>query len=154
MEAICSFETSVSAYRTTRYRYWEDHSLNSHCCENLKTYPLKDWGLSVGRLICCWASPAQSFLASDLVAIYDQDFCSLLDMYGFRSGGLLFDEGRGRSVAPSVLFFPDGQIAAGPRQHSHCWFRVLRDSWPYFTVWRLCDPSEHSVYFKYRIYSK
>jgi hypothetical protein len=25
-------------------------------------------------------------------------------------------------------------IAAGPRQHSHSWVRVSRDSWPYFTV--------------------
>jgi hypothetical protein len=25
-------------------------------------------------------------------------------------------------------------IAAGPREHRHSWVRVLRDSWPYFTV--------------------
>jgi hypothetical protein len=25
-------------------------------------------------------------------------------------------------------------IAAGPRQRSHPWFRIPRDSWPYFTV--------------------
>jgi hypothetical protein len=33
-----------------------------------------------------WSSPAQSFLASGLVEIYDQHFCSLLDMHVFRSG--------------------------------------------------------------------
>jgi hypothetical protein len=29
-------------------------------------------------------------------------------------------------------------IAADPRQHSQSWFRVPRDSWPYFTVSQLC----------------
>jgi hypothetical protein len=39
----------------------------------------------VGRLYCCWPSPAQSLLASSLVDIYEQDLCSLLDMSVFRS---------------------------------------------------------------------
>jgi hypothetical protein len=32
----------------------------------------------VGQSNCCWPSPAQSFLASSLIKIYEQDFCSLL----------------------------------------------------------------------------
>jgi hypothetical protein len=36
-------------------------------------------------------------------------------------------------------------IAAGCRQHSHPWFRVPWDSWPYFTVWRLWEPWDHSL---------
>jgi hypothetical protein len=40
----------------------------------------------VGRLNNCLFSPAQSFLASGLLEIHDQDFCSLLDMYLFRNG--------------------------------------------------------------------
>jgi hypothetical protein len=31
-------------------------------------------------------------------------------------------------------------IASGPRQHSDSLFRVPRDSWPYFTLWRLRGP--------------
>jgi hypothetical protein len=38
---------------------------------------------NVGSLNCFWSSPAQPFLASSLVEIYDQDFCSLLDVYAF-----------------------------------------------------------------------
>jgi hypothetical protein len=50
------------------------------------------YGRSVDRNIrlsicrACWPLPAQAFLASDVVEIYDQDFCSLLDMYVLRSG--------------------------------------------------------------------
>jgi hypothetical protein len=40
----------------------------------------------VGRLNCCWSSPAQSFLSK----ICDQDFCSLLHMYVFTSGASSF----------------------------------------------------------------
>jgi hypothetical protein len=40
----------------------------------------------VSELNCCWPSPALSFLASGLFEIYDQDFCSPLDMYVFRNG--------------------------------------------------------------------
>jgi hypothetical protein len=35
---------------------------------------------------------------------------------------------------------PDCYIAPGPRQHCYFWFRVPRDLWPYFTVWRLWEP--------------
>jgi hypothetical protein len=42
--------------------------------------------ISFGRLNFCWPLPAQSFLASGLVEIYDQVFCSLLDRYVFGSG--------------------------------------------------------------------
>jgi hypothetical protein len=38
-----------------------------------------------GKLNCYWSSPAQSYLTLGIVEIYDQDFCSLLDMYIFRS---------------------------------------------------------------------
>jgi hypothetical protein len=38
-----------------------------------------------------------------------------------------------------------GQISASPRQHSHTWFRVSRDSRPYFTVWRFWEPSDPSI---------
>jgi hypothetical protein len=43
-------------------------------------------GLWVLRLNCCWSLPVKSFLASGLIEIYEQDFCSVLDMYVFRSG--------------------------------------------------------------------
>jgi hypothetical protein len=33
----------------------------------------------------------------------------------------------------------DGTCSAGPRQHSHSWFRVPRGSWTYFTVSRLWE---------------
>jgi hypothetical protein len=41
---------------------------------------------SVGQLNCCLSSPAQSFLSSGLVEIYDQDVCFFLYIYVFRSG--------------------------------------------------------------------
>jgi hypothetical protein len=37
MEAACSFETSVSAHKTTRCNNPEDHNLNNHSRENLKS---------------------------------------------------------------------------------------------------------------------
>jgi hypothetical protein len=40
----------------------------------------------VGLSNSFWSSPAQSFLASGLVEIYNQDFCSLRDMYMFWNG--------------------------------------------------------------------
>jgi hypothetical protein len=40
-----------------------------------------------------------------------------------------------------------GQIFADPRQHSHSWFRILPNSWPYFTLswlWKSCSScSDH-----------
>jgi hypothetical protein len=42
--------------------------------------------ISGGQLNFCWPSPAQSFLVSRLVEIYDQVFCSLLNMYVFARG--------------------------------------------------------------------
>jgi hypothetical protein len=38
MEAICSFETSVTTQRTTRPHIPEDDTLYNHRCENLKSY--------------------------------------------------------------------------------------------------------------------
>jgi hypothetical protein len=38
---------------------------------------------------------------------------------------------------------PVQSISAGPRQHSDSSFRVSRDSWPYFAVWRLWKLSYH-----------
>jgi hypothetical protein len=45
-------------------------------------------GRSVGRVKCCWASPAQLFLVLSPVGIHDQDvkMFSLLNMYVFESG--------------------------------------------------------------------
>jgi hypothetical protein len=57
-----------------------------------------------GRLNCIWPSPAQLFVASGLIEIHDQDFCSLLDMYVFEKWGLPFDEGRGRSFSGGAAF--------------------------------------------------
>jgi hypothetical protein len=37
MKAACSFEMSVFTYKTSSYHNQEDHSLNNHCCTNLKT---------------------------------------------------------------------------------------------------------------------
>jgi hypothetical protein len=42
--------------------------------------------LSVGRSNSCWSSPAQSVLASVSSRSMTQDFCTLPDMYVFRSG--------------------------------------------------------------------
>jgi hypothetical protein len=53
-----------------------------------KSFPIRHYTASVCRLNCCWPSPAQSFLAPRLVKIYYRDFCSLLDVYVFRSGAL------------------------------------------------------------------
>jgi hypothetical protein len=53
----------------------------------------------VSWLNCCWSLPAQSFLASGLIVINDQDLCSLLDMSVFSSGTFsLMKEGVGFSV--------------------------------------------------------
>jgi hypothetical protein len=99
--------------------------------------------LSVGRSNCCWSSPAQSFLASGLVEIYDQGFCSLQKLYVFRSGAYLW-RGEGsvfmcrRYVCCTSI---ECYIAAGLCQHSDSWFRVTGVSWPYSTVWRLWEPS-------------
>jgi hypothetical protein len=76
-----------------------------------------------GRLNCCWSSLPQSFLASDLVEIHDQDFCSLLHMYGF-----LFDEAAGRVVYVSTTVgsagvHPQGQgvqFTVGSVNPCHC----------------------------------
>jgi hypothetical protein len=87
---------------------------------------------SVGRLNCCWPSPAQSFLASGLVEIYEQDFCSPLDMYVFRNGASSLMRG-GVGLSTDRLNF---EFDAGPRQHSDSWFRLRRDTWPYFTLSR------------------
>jgi hypothetical protein len=48
---------------------------------------------SVGQLNCLWSSPAKSLLASALVENCEQRFCSLLDMYVFRSGTFRRKEG-------------------------------------------------------------
>jgi hypothetical protein len=45
-----------------------------------------DLGRSVGLINCCRPCPAQPFLVSGIVKIYDQDFHSLLDMYVFTIG--------------------------------------------------------------------
>jgi hypothetical protein len=41
-----------------------------------------------------------------------------------------------------VRWLTEYQIAAGPRQHGNSWFRVPQDSWPYFSLWRLWEPSD------------
>jgi hypothetical protein len=88
----------------------------------------------VYRLNYCWSSPAQSFLVSGLVEIYDQDLCSSLDMYVFRSRAS--SSTRRYVCCIVVLALTDYWIASGPRQHSDIRFRVPRDSWPYFAVRR------------------
>jgi hypothetical protein len=40
----------------------------------------------------------------------------------------------------------DCWIAAGPCHHSDSWFRIPRDSWPYFTLWRLWQPKSKLHY--------
>jgi hypothetical protein len=37
METVCSFKTLITIYQTTRCHKPEDHSINVHCCENLKS---------------------------------------------------------------------------------------------------------------------
>jgi hypothetical protein len=64
----------------------------------------KTFGISVGRLNCCWPSPVQPFVASGLVKTFDHDFSSVLDMYVFEKWRLLFDEGRGRSFSGGATF--------------------------------------------------
>jgi hypothetical protein len=51
------------------------------------------------------------------------DFYYCLTLTGFLMWGALSEERTGLSFT----------IAAGPRQHSHSWVWVSRDSWPYFT---------------------
>jgi hypothetical protein len=41
----------------------------------------------------------------------------------------------------SLAFLNPDWLTAGPRQRSDSWFRVPRDSWPYFTFWRLWGAS-------------
>jgi hypothetical protein len=65
--------------------------------------------LWMSRLTGCWPSPAQSFLASGLVEIYDELVCSLLDMYVVRGGAYsLTREGVGLSVLGSTMVAPLG----------------------------------------------
>jgi hypothetical protein len=60
-------------------------------------------GSSVGQSNCCWSSPAQSFLASDLVEIYDKEFCSILHMYVFTSEASSSTKGGGLLLVPPLL---------------------------------------------------
>jgi hypothetical protein len=102
----------------TSYSRCSLHSLGSES-ELLYTWP-------VGRLNCYWPSPAQAFLASGLVETFDQDFCYLLDLYMFRNGGLLFDEGRGRSLSGGATFVSPcfstsiSALSQRPGPYGHC----------------------------------
>jgi hypothetical protein len=59
----------------------------------LEDEDFKDW--PVGRVNCCWYSPAQSILVSGPVGTHDRNFiCAFLECYLFWNGGL-FDERRG-----------------------------------------------------------
>jgi hypothetical protein len=49
-------------------------------------------------------SPAQSFLTSGLVEIYDQYFCSLLDVYMFGSGASSPMKGGGQSLCVGIMY--------------------------------------------------
>jgi hypothetical protein len=94
-------------------------------------HPRLMWWVS-GRVHYCWPSPAQSFLVPSptglLTILY---YLTTLEVMLS-----LCDECR------------VGYITAGPRQHSHSWFRVPRDSWLYYTVtWlsKLCCLSAMGV---------
>lgn len=50
------------------------------CPINRASLYLQSGDLCVSQLYCCWNSPAQSFLVSDLNEIYDQDSCSFLEV--------------------------------------------------------------------------
>jgi hypothetical protein len=49
MEAVCSPETSVDFYRTTRRYIPEDCTLHNHRCENLKSYMVEVY-LYIGKM--------------------------------------------------------------------------------------------------------
>jgi hypothetical protein len=86
------------------------------------------WLLSqvVSQLNCCRPLPAQSFLASGLVHIYDQDFCSLLGIYVFSSGASsLMREGVGFSVYVLYLLHHSfsmsiSMLSQHPADHGLC----------------------------------
>jgi hypothetical protein len=69
-------------------------------------------------VICCWPLPAQSFLV----------LCHMGPMTIFFCLALLTE---------SWVWF--GYVTAGKGQHSHFWFWVSWDSWPYFSVSQLWE---------------
>jgi hypothetical protein len=81
-----------------------------------------------GRVNCCLSSPAQSFLVP-----------SPENSRPYFTVSRLLES----SLSRPDWRLTDGWIEAGPRQHSDFWFRVQRDSWPYFTVWGFWEPSDH-----------
>jgi hypothetical protein len=66
------------------------------CSELLTVFP-------VGRLNCCWPSPAHSWLQVSS-RLFTEIVFSLLDMYVFEKWGLLFDQGRGRCFNGGATF--------------------------------------------------
>jgi hypothetical protein len=87
---------------------------------------------SSGVVIGYWPSPAHSFLVSSLMG--PMTICVLLmTLYQSWFGFVWFRE-----------------IPAGLHQHSHSWFQVPQDIWPYFTVsqfWESCNHwHSHSLF--------
>jgi hypothetical protein len=76
--------------------------------------------LSVGRLNCCWSSPAVIF---GFRSRRDPWPRFLLDMYAFRSG-LLFDEGRGRPFYVGATFVASDWLLNCCWPSSAQWFLV------------------------------
>jgi hypothetical protein len=50
-----------------------------HCQLSTISQLFVNWLWSIGQLNCCWPLPPQSFLASSLAKIHEQDLCSLID---------------------------------------------------------------------------
>jgi hypothetical protein len=114
---------------TTVLDTWISQAVSIHI--NRRKIALTTWnGLvpQVCRLNYCWPSPAQLFLASGLVEIYDQDSCSLLDMYVLRNGPPLRRE-------EGSVFLTDwltAKLLLALASIVILGFRSRRDLWPRF----------------------
>jgi hypothetical protein len=76
----------------------------------------------VGPSVKLLPSPAQSFLASALVEIYEQDFCSVLYMYMLRNGASSLMRGGVLSVEALLLLHHSfsTSISALSQRPGHC----------------------------------
>jgi succinate dehydrogenase/fumarate reductase flavoprotein subunit len=92
----------------------------------LKVYRQAPWGWPQSQSQLCYyrRSVRQSVLVSSPHLGPKKNFCHCHAVSGSLIWGVFSDE-------RTCLSFT---IADGPRQCSHYWVRVLRDSWAYFTV--------------------
>jgi hypothetical protein len=81
--------------------------------------------MAVGRSVKLLLALASIFF-SGLVEIYNQDICSVLDMYVFYKWIFRFDEGRGRSLCVGPTFVCHSfsasisALSRRPGHYGHC----------------------------------